>query len=425
MKYRAPRGTQDVLPAEFPRWRHVEETFRRVCATYGYGELRTPVFEQTELFVRSVGEHTDIVSKEMYSVVPSGARGEDAEPLTLRPEGTAPALRAYVQHNLGAAAPLTKLYYLCPIFRHERPQKGRFRQHHQAGIEVLGSQDPALDAEVIALALDYLGGLGIRDQQTAVNSVGCPTCRPVYRDALRAALKDRIGGMCENCQRRYDTNPLRILDCKFEDWAALGDVPDILDYLCEECGTHFRGVTASLQAMGIEFRREPRLVRGFDYYTKTAFEITHPLIGAQSALAGGGRYDGLVEELGGPPTPGVGFGSGIERILLAAEALGVDRDWPLAQERPVFVITLGEAARPHGVTLLAALRRAGIAADTDYQGRSMKAQMRAANRVNARLALILGEDEIARGEATLKDLDAGEQRAISLADAVNAIKDQP
>jgi histidyl-tRNA synthetase len=419
MKYRAPRGTQDILPEEAARWRHVEETFRRICDVYGYGELRTPVFEQTELFVRSVGEHTDIVSKEMYSVVPSGARGEEAEPLTLRPEGTAPALRAYLQNNMGAAAPLTRVYYLCPIFRHERPQKGRLRQHHQAGVEALGSQDPALDAEVIALALDYLHALGISGEETIVNSVGCQTCRPVYRDALRAALKDRIRSMCENCQRRYDLNPLRILDCKLEDWKALeAVVPDIMDTLCQECADHFRGLTAILEATGVSFRRQARLVRGFDYYTKTAFEITHPLLGAQNSLAGGGRYDGLVEELGGEPTPGVGFGSGIERILLAAQELGVSASWPLETRRPVFVISLGETARAPALQLLAQLRRAGIPADTDYLGRSMKAQMRQANRVQARIALILGDEEAALGEVTWKDLESGEQERIRRADAL-------
>lgn len=423
--YHAPRGTQDLLPEEAARWRHVEATFRDVCARYGYGEIRTPAFEQTELFVRSVGEHTDIVSKEMYSVVPSGShmageeRESEPEALTLRPEGTAPTLRAYLQHNMGSQSPLNKLYYLCAIFRHERPQAGRFRQHHQAGVEAIGSQDPAVDAEVIALAVDYLHALSISGETTLVNSVGCPNCRPAYRDALRAALHDRIGQMCGNCQRRYDLNPLRILDCKAEDWAALDvEVPDVLDYLCQACAEHFRGVTATLQALGIEFRREARLFRGFDYYTKTAFEITHSLLGAQSSLAGGGRYDGLVAELGGDPTPGVGFGSGIERLLIAAEKLGVVETWPVARPRPVFVITLGEAARLPGLQLLAELRRAGITADTDYLGRSMKAQMRQANRLNARAALILGEDEVARGEVTLKDLDIGEQEALPVADVV-------
>src|SRR5262249_26048089 len=290
------------------------------------------------------------------------------------------------------------------------------------GVEALGSPDPALDAEVIALAVDCLRALGITGETTAINSVGCPRCRPAYRDALRAALKERIGGMCENCRRRYDLNPLRILDCKNEDWEALGaEVPDILDYLCEECAAHFQGLTAALTAMGIAFQREARLVRGFDYYTKTAFEITHPGLGAQNALAGGGRYDGLVEELGGPPTPGVGFGSGIERVILAAESLGTAASWPVETRRPVFVIALGDAARLPGLKLAADLRRAGIAADVDYAGRSMKAQMRAANRANARAALILGENELARGEAALKNLDTGEQVNIPLAAAVERL----
>jgi histidyl-tRNA synthetase len=421
MKYRAPRGTQDLLTEAIARWRHVEETFRRVCDCYGYGELRTPAFEQTELFVRSVGEHTDIVSKEMYAVVPSGERGESAEALTLRPEGTAPAIRAYLQHNLPAKEPLNRLYYICSIFRHERPQAGRYRQHHQVGVEAVGAVDPALDAEVIGLALEYLRELGITGQTTRVNSVGCPQCRPVYREALRAALKDRIGRMCGNCQRRYDLNPLRILDCKLEDWDALGEVPDQLDYLCADCRAHFDGVVRTLAALDIEFTRDPRLVRGFDYYTRTAFEITHPMLGAQNALVGGGRYDGLVEELGGPATPAVGFGSGIERVILAAEELAVAANWPLPARRPVFVATLGETARLPGLKLLAELRRAGVPAETDYLGRSVKAQLRQANRVNARAALILGDDEVAREEATLRDLDSGEQRRVPLSQVVDEL----
>ncbi len=419
MRCQAPRGTEDVLPEQVGRWRHVEETFRRVCARYGYGELRTPTFEPTDLFVRSVGQHTDIVSKEMYSVLPSSPeRGERAESLTLRPEGTAPAMRAYLEQSMGAKAPLVKLYYLCAIFRHEATQRGRLREHHQAGIEAIGSQEPALDAEVIALALDFLHRLDITGEATVVNSIGCASCRPAYRDALRAALRNRIEGMCENCRRRYDTNPLRILDCKFEDWTALGDIPDILDYLCEECAAHFRGVGKSLGALGVEFRREPRLVRGFDYYTKTAFEITHPGLGAQNVLVGGGRYDGLIEELGGEPTPGIGFGCGIERVLLAAEDSGAAQRWPVTTVRPIFVITLGETARLTGLELLAALRRAGLHADIDYLGRSMKSQMRQANRLNARAALILGEDEVSRGVVSLKDLDGGEQVEVLLAEAV-------
>jgi histidyl-tRNA synthetase len=420
-KYRSPRGTQDLLPADAPRWRAVEAVFRRTCADFGYEEIRTPMFEQTDLFVRAVGEHTDIVSKEMYSVSAGVAEEGGREPLTLRPEGTAPTLRAYLQHSLGAQAPLTRLYYVAPNFRHERPQSGRLRQHHQTGVEALGSDDPALDAEIIALGLTYLQRLGITGEQTELNTVGCPACRPAYREALRAALRDRIATMCENCRRRYDVNPLRILDCKAEDWSQLDPlVPDILDSLCEPCATHFAGVRAVLDALGVEYVRNKRLVRGLDYYVKTSFEITHSGLGAQSTLLGGGRYDGLVEELGGPATPGIGFGCGIERVLLTCAALGVGPQTP--ENRPVFVVTLGEAARLPGLRLLHDLRRAGIPALVDYAGRSMKAQMRAANRAASRVVLILGDDEVAAGTVGFKDMETGEQESLPISDALDRLR---
>jgi histidyl-tRNA synthetase len=422
MKYQAPRGTQDMLPEDAPRWRAVERTFRETCARFGYQEIRTPMFEATGLFVRAVGEHTDVVSKEMYSVTASTPQAEDdREGLTLRPEGTAPTLRAYIQHSLGAKTPVTKLFYVAPNFRHERPQSGRLRQHHQTGIEALGSEDPALDAEVIALGLSYLRGAGITGERTELNSVGCAECRPAYREALRAALKDRIGGMCGNCQRRYDVNPLRILDCKAEDWSKLeAVVPDIVEYLCEGCATHFARVQETLGVLGVAYVRNKRLVRGLDYYVKTSFEITHDGLGAQSTLLGGGRYDGLVAELGGDPTPGIGFGCGIERVLLTCEALGVT--FPADEQRPVFLVTLGEGARLPGLKLLNDLRQAGIAADTDYLGRSMKAQMRAANRAGAQRVLILGEDEVARGEVTVKDMETGAQETVPLAEVVQRLR---
>ncbi len=420
MKYRAPRGTQDLLPADTPRWRFVEGVFRRTCGEFGYGEIRTPMFEQTDLFVRAVGEHTDIVSKEMYTVSAGGADDEERESFTLRPEGTAPTLRAYIQHHLVAEAPLTKLFYVAPNFRHERPQSGRLRQHHQTGVEALGSEDPALDAEVILLGLTYLHRVGLRGERTELNSVGCPECRPRYREALRAALADRIGSMCGNCQRRYDANPLRILDCKNEDWSILEDVvPDILDYLCESCGSHFARLQEVLTALGVEYVRNKRLVRGLDYYVKTSFEITHPDLGAQSTVLGGGRYDGLVEELGGEPTPGIGFGCGIERVLLALENLGVEL--PIESVRPAFVVTLGDAARLPGLVLLNRLRQAGVPALIDYTGRSMKAQMRAANRAGARTALILGEDEVAGGVVGVKDMEGGGQETLPLEEAVRRL----
>jgi histidyl-tRNA synthetase len=412
---------RDILPEETLRWRGVEETFRRVCALHGYEEIRTPLLEHTELFVRGVGQHTDIVSKEMYTI--PARDGDEAESLTLRPEGTTPVMRAYLEHSLGARSPLNKLYYIGANFRYERPQAGRYRQHHQCGIEAIGSQDPALDVEVIALGVRYLRALGIRDEELQLNSIGCPKCRPAFREAMRAAVRPVLEQVCEDCRRRYEVNPLRIPDCKKEDWERLGvALPDPVATLCEECGAHFTGVQEGLSAQEIPFRRNLRLVRGFDYATKTVFEITHGALGAQSTLLGGVRYDGLIEELGGPPTPAVGFGSGIERVLLTLEATGVALG--SAPVRPVFVATMGEATRAAGLQLLSRLRDAGIPADTDYLGRSLKAQLKHAGRLNARHVLILGEDELNAGTATLRDMDAAEQSAVPIAEVVTRLKSE-
>jgi histidyl-tRNA synthetase len=419
MRYQAPRGTFDILPDQVRRWRYVEATFRRICALYGYQEIRTPVFEATELFARTSGEHSDIVSKQMYTFA-MGRDGE-GESLTLRPEGTAPTVRAYLENSLGQQSPVSKLYYIAPIFRYERPQAGRYRQHHQTGIEALGAADPAIDAEVIALGLAYLEALGISGHTLHLNSVGCPACRPAYRDVVRAAVRRKLTEMCDDCKRRFDGNPLRILDCKNENWERLGiEIPDAMAFLCDECREHFRRVQEILTELAIGFALDPRLVRGLDYYTKTAFEITHPGLGAQSTLIGGGRYDGLIEEVGGPPTPGIGFGSGMERVLLTAEAMGIE--WPVEADRPVFVATMGESARLPGLKLLAQLREAGIPADTDYLGRSLKAQLRQANRLDARFAAILGEDELARGEVTLRDLEAGTQETVPTGEIIARLK---
>jgi histidyl-tRNA synthetase len=417
MRYQVPRGTHDVLPEEVARWRFVEDTFRQICLLHGYEEIRTPLFEHTELFVRGVGQHTDIVSKEMYTF----SSGEEGESFTLRPEGTVPVMRAYLEHSLGAKAPLHKLYYIASIFRRERPQAGRYRQHHQCGIEAIGSQNPALDVEVIGLGMRYLRAVGVRGEVLLLNSIGCPACRPAYREAVREAVRPVLGQLCDDCRRRFDTNPLRIPDCKKENWKSLGVVfPASTDYLCGECATHFAAVQEGLTAREIPFVLSPQLVRGLDYYTKTAFEITHDALGAQSTLVGGGRYDGLVAELGGDPTPGVGFGSGVERVLLTLAALNVEP--PVTRVRPVFIATLGDAARAAGLRVLAQLRDAGIAADTDYLGRSLKAQLKQANRLEAPFVVILGEDEVANGVATLRDMKTSAQEIVSLTELVGRLK---
>jgi histidyl-tRNA synthetase len=389
----------------------LEEKFRDVCRLYGYEELRTPVFEETELFTRSIGEFTDIVGKEMYSFVDRGGRN-----MTLRAEGTAPLVRAFVQHKLHGEQPVSKFYYVASIFRYERPQAGRYREHHQMGIEALGSRDPAIDAEVIFLGMQYLNSVGITSGELKINSVGCPVCAPVYKDALRKSVEPYLAELCESCRTRYDANPLRMLDCKVPNCRELTEhVPHITEHLCDDCSEHLKSVLHYLDLLGIAYTLDPRLVRGLDYYTKTAFEVVSSDLGAQSTVLGGGRYDGLVEELGGPPTPAVGFGSGIERQLVILDAQGIEM--PVNAHPAAFVITLGDSAREAGVKVLADLRRAGVAAAMDYSGKSMKAQMRSADRDRAKYAIIIGEDELARGQVKIRNMETREETDVAL-DAV-------
>ncbi len=415
MRYSAPRGTQDILPRESPRWQYVEGKFRDICRLYGYRELRTPTFEETELFTRSIGEHTDIVSKEMYTFLDRAERS-----MTLRPEGTAPVVRAYLQHKLYGEAPVNKVYYVSSIFRYERPQAGRYREHHQVGAEAIGSADPAVDAEVISLLMQYLTSLGLQGLDLKVNSVGCPECRPSYREALRESVAPYLDELCENCRTRYDANPLRMLDCKVPICKELtAAVPSIVDHLCDDCSEHLRAVLGYLDLLGVNYTVDPRLVRGFDYYTKTAFEVLSAQLGSQNAVGGGGRYDGLVEEMGGDPTPGVGFGSGIERVLLTMEALGIEI--PVTTHPDVFVATLGDKPREAGVKLLSDLRKAGIAAETDYSGKSLKAQMKAADREQARFVVIIGDDELSRGQIKVRNMATREETDVPIDQAVEKI----
>jgi histidyl-tRNA synthetase len=426
MKYAAPPYMHDVLPLEPPkdgwlhvaRWRAVERIFREICRQYGYREIRTPVMEQTELFTRSIGEGTDIVSKEMFTFTDRGGRS-----MTLRPEGTAPALRAFVENKLYGENAVTKLYYIATIYRYERGQRGRYREHQQTGIEALGTLDPAVDAEVLTLAMEFYRRLGITETELRLNSVGCPVCRPAYREKLLEYARPRLDEMSEDNRTRFAVNPLRMLDSKDErDRRALADAPKLLDHLCAECEEHFRRLQEYLRALDVQFTLDRNLVRGFDYYTKTAFEIVSPELGAQNVIGGGGRYDGLVEEIGGPSMPGIGFGIGTERCLIVLDQLGIEL--PLEDERPfAFVAALGDAARPVAVRLLHNLRRAGIAADMDYAGRSLKAQMRQADRLGAHFVLILGDDEVAQGVVSLKDMmGCSEQGVVPLNEIVDRLK---
>ncbi|BAL82659.1 putative histidyl-tRNA synthetase [Selenomonas ruminantium subsp. lactilytica TAM6421] len=403
----APRGTKDILPDTVGQWTYVEEKIRDLCARYGYKEIRTPMFEHTELFHRGIGEGTDVVDKEMYTFTDRGDRS-----ITLRPENTASAVRAYLQNKLYGDNSLTKLFYIGSMFRYDRPQAGRMREFHQFGVEALGESNPAVDAEIIMLAMDLLGGLGLKDLKLSLNSVGCPKCRPVYRKVLQDYFRDKLDDLCEDCQDRFERSPLRILDCKADaDKPYMADAPKITDCLCEECQEHFHKVQHFLRSAGVEFELDARLVRGLDYYTKTAFEIKYPPLGAQSAVAGGGRYDGLIEEIGGNPTPAVGFATGLERVLLALEKQNLLPE--MDTKTDAFVVALGEEAQGAAFKLLTQLRQAGLKASMDYAGRSMKAQMKQANKANARFALIIGEDEVKEACVQLKDMEKSEQQKVS------------
>jgi len=419
-RYRAPRGTQDTLPEDSWRWQRVEAAFREVCHRYGYQEIRTPLFEETELFVRGVGDTTELVHKQMYTFEDRGGRS-----LTLRPEGTAPVVRAYLERNLGAAGGVQKLYYLAPIFRYERPQAGRLRQHQQLGVEAIGAPGPDIDAEVIALYHDFMGDIALRGGVTHLSSIGCPACRPALQQALRAFFAPVIGEMCDFCQARYEQHPLRLLDCKVpRDVGLRAGAPSALDHLCGECRDHFAGVRAALDALHVPYQVDPTIVRGLDYYSRSAFEVVHPSLGTKDVIMGGGRYDGLAEMLGGPPTPGIGFGSGLERLLMALGASGRagSRQPAGGQARPgigldVYVAAAGPAARQPALELAIALRRGGLSADLDFLGRSLRAQMREAARLGARFAALLGEEEMEGDQVTLRDMSSGDQEAIPRTEA--------
>lgn len=427
MRYRRLPDMYDVLP--FPpdrdpwlhaaRWRYVETVFSDVCRRFGYREIRTPVLESTELFTRNIGEATDIVSKEMFTFTDQGNRS-----VTLKPEGTAPAARACIEHHLFTAHPQLKLYYIGQNFRYEHGQKGRYRQHQQLGVEAFGAADPAMDAEVIALAMTFYEQLGITGQLLRINSVGTPQTRPAYRDALRDHVRPFLAQLSPEGQRRFERNPLRMLDTKDEnDLRLLADAPRLVDYLDPESREHFETLQRYLDRMGIPFQVDHRLVRGFDYYTRTVFEITSDRLGAQNALGGGGRYDHLVQDCGGPPVPGIGFGLGMERCLIALYELGIPL--PVPEESPfVFLITLGDptTVRPLAVRLLADLRRAGIAADMDYRSHRFPAQVKRADELGARYTLILGDTEAAQGVIQLRDQNTKEQRTVALDALISTLR---
>jgi len=401
---RAPRGTRDVISPEVERWQAVEGAARSTFARYGFREMRTPIFEDSNVFEKGTGESSDIVQKEMYRFRDLG--GHD---LTLRPEGTPPVVRAYLEHNLGQSRDVARFYYIGPMFRYERPQKGRYRQFHQIGAEAFGSESAAVDAEVIDMAMTWLTDLGVGPLSLQVNSVGDHDDRPAYLRKLTAAQADLLGEMSEESRKRHEINPLRVFDSKDpRDHAVIEKLPTIIDHLSDENRAHFDEVCGYLSDWGVEHTVEPRLVRGLDYYRRTVFEITSSALGAQDALLGGGRYDGLVAEMGGEDVPGVGFAAGLERIVLALP------ETEAAASIDCYVVTVARDLGPHALHLMRDLRATGLRCTADFQGRSMKAQMKAANRSGAPAVAILGPDELAKGVCTVKWMESGEQREVSL-----------
>ncbi|MFA5839556.1 MAG: histidine--tRNA ligase [Candidatus Margulisiibacteriota bacterium] len=406
-KYAAPRGTKDILPAESSHWQMIETACRKVFELYNYKEIRTPIFESTELFTRSIGQTTDIVGKEMYEFKDRKGRS-----LCLRPEATAPVVRACIENNLLSADQTTKLFYIGPMFRYERPQAGRQRQFHQAGVEVFGSNEPRLDAEVIALNLQLLSEIGLKDLEVDINSVGCANCRPAYREKLRDYLKANIKDMCSDCQDRFEKNPLRVLDCKEAKCQKyIENAPASSSMLCVDCSNHFKQMVGWLDGLMVKYKINNRLVRGLDYYTKTTFEIVSNKLGAQNAVSGGGRYDGLVEELGGKPTPAVGFAVGLERIigLLSNYELRITSE----SKTQLYIATIGDEATIVGFEMMQKARSHGISADMDYLGKSLKSQMKAADRAGAKFVYIIGDEEIKKQSAVLKNMQTSSQEEVA------------
>ena len=402
----APRGVKDILPEAAVHWQYLEATIRQICDCYGYQEIRTPVFEHTELFKRGIGDATDIVDKEMYTFDDRGGRS-----LTLRPENTAAVVRAYIEHKLYADTPLFKTFYIGPMFRYDRPQAGRFRQFHQFGVEAIGLSAPAVDAEIILLAVAFFHKLGLTELKLLLNSVGCPDCRPFYRQILLDFFRGQAADLCFDCRNRLERNPLRIFDCKEASCqTAITGAPLLREHLCGGCREHFARLQELLRAVKVDFSLDDKLVRGLDYYTRTAFEVQYTPLGAQSAVCGGGRYDGLVAECGGEPTPGIGFAVGLERLLLALESQNL---LPAGrQNTDVFIIHAG--ALPAAFALSAKLRAAGVKTGLDFSGRGLKSQLKLANKLTAAHVLIIGEDELKQGVVTYKNMQTGEQERLPL-----------
>ena len=417
MLSKAPRGTKDITPKDVYKWHYVEKKFREICALYGYEEIRTPIFEHTEVFARSVGDTTDVVQKEMYSFTDRGDRQ-----LSLKPEGTAGVIRSFIENKMYADTQPTKLYYITPCFRYERPQAGRQRQFHQFGIEALGSDKPSLDAEVIALAVQFFTEVGLKDLAVSINSVGCPTCRAEYNARLKEYLDAKSDVLCETCLERKDKNPMRVIDCKNPTCKEnLNDIPFMVDHICDDCKDHFEKLQTYLKEMDINYVVDKTIVRGLDYYKKTAFEIISNDIGSQSTVCGGGRYDGLVEMLGGPKgISGIGFALGAERLLLTLENNNIEIENPKSTD--IYIATIGDAAKTKSFKLIKDLRTNHISADNDHLDKSLKAQFKYSDKLNAKYTVVIGDDELANDTATLKNMKTSEQTTIKLSELVDELK---
>ena len=408
----SPKGTEDLLPGDSYKWQYLEKKFKETADLYNFKEIRVPTFEHTELFERGVGDTTDVVEKQMYTFNDKGGRS-----VTLRPEGTASVVRSFLQNSLYALPMPMKMFYNIACFRYENKQKGRLREFHQFGVEAFGAANATMDAEVLSLALTFLDSVGLKDLSVNINSIGCPTCRKAYSDALKAYLKPEYDRLCDTCKGRYERNPLRILDCKSDICHDIvKNAPSLLDYICDDCRAHFEEFKSCLDSMGIDYTIDPGIVRGLDYYTKTVFEI----ISGEFTVCGGGRYDGLVEELGGKPTPAIGFGLGIERLLLRLEETGIEIPEP--ESVKLYIAPLGESAVKEAQRIVYELRKKGVSADTDHIGRALRAGMKYADKIGAQYTVVLGDNEIESGEIKVKNMKTGVQAAVQIEDLAEFLR---
>ncbi|NJD02473.1 MAG: histidine--tRNA ligase [Ruminiclostridium sp.] len=418
MLTQAPKGTRDILPDEIYKWHYIEKVIEKLCKCFGYKEIRIPVFEHTELFQRGVGDTTDIVQKEMYTFPDKGGRS-----ISLRPEGTAGVVRSYIENGMASMPQPIKLYYNLAIYRYENVQKGRYREFHQFGVEAFGSKEPSIDVEIISILSMLFDRLGLNQVNLNINSIGCPNCRSAYNEKLKDYFKPSIQQLCFNCRNRFEKNPLRIIDCKEEQCKKIiANAPALMDNLCGECLAHFEGVKAGLENLDIKFSIDKNIVRGLDYYTKTVFEFVSEDVGTQGTICGGGRYDGLVETCGGPPTPGIGFGLGIERLLLKMESQGIQIPEPSPMD--IYIASIGPKADVFAQNLVYRLRGQGVSADKDHMAKSLKAQMKYADKLGYTHIIVLGDEEIESNKAVLKNMKTGEQKDISVDSIIDRMKNQ-